>query len=219
MSSGRCVELTQYGVQCTRDAYVVLRGDPLCWQHRNAREDRDMGDEVEKRWLESAALEPSYPGPNLMLRFLRRMGSMASPCDVCGGPVRSSTIVVHPITLQRIRLLLCASTRCRAQVSAWQGSAMARRARVAMDYLHEARSERQFIRKGIPMQFASVSRATIREFIESGLDAATVDHAGTSASGLNSTIATLGFADEVYAETRSGQTVLRRIGVKPETVA
>lgn len=61
----------------------------------------------------------------------------------------------------------------------------------------------------MPEQYPGISREALRAFLDSDLARATVPD--TSASILNNTILTLGLRAEVYAEERSGKTVLRRV--------
>jgi hypothetical protein len=132
-------------------------------------------------------------------------------CPVCGRyERRGGTLVVHPITLQRYYLYLCGRRGCRDRVVRWQGAAEARRHRAVTDYEHEHRLIEPFtLVEGMPPQYAGVSRATLRAFLDSGYEAATVG--GGSAATLNGSIRSLGFAGSVYAEVRSGSAVLRRV--------
>lgn len=61
----------------------------------------------------------------------------------------------------------------------------------------------------MPEQIPSYARAALRAFYESG-DPRAVVH-DVSANVLDQSIASLGLGSEMYAETRSGETVLRRI--------
>lgn len=60
----------------------------------------------------------------------------------------------------------------------------------------------------MPEQYASTAREAVRAFWDAGFEVATVR--GVDDSTLNSAIATLGLQESLYAETRSGETVLRR---------
>jgi hypothetical protein len=64
----------------------------------------------------------------------------------------------------------------------------------------------------MPPQYPSLSRATLRAFIESGAEVATVEGYGPQAvTALNGSIKSLGFGRLVFAEQRSHQAVLRRV--------
>lgn len=141
------------------------------------------------------------------------------PCEVCGRQSRHRVLFTHPLHLRRMYANLCRRSHCERAVKAWEGKADARRRRAQMDWEREhplvAAAD---LVSYIPPQYPSVTRATLRRFVDSGEDVATVTGDVVSVGSLNGSIRSLGFSDEVYAELRSGQTVLRRI-VREETTS
>lgn len=161
---------------------------------------------------EIEALMPKRPESWLGVRVMERLtGAWIPSCEVCGHRASTRRVVVYPRTLARGAMRLCNRRGCREKVAAWQGATEARRARAMNDYEHENGIVMPHdLKQGIPPQYPSISRATLRAFLDSGLIAATV--AGSSSpSALQGSIESLGFGNEVYAEVRSGQTVLRRV--------
>jgi hypothetical protein len=173
------------------------------------------------------ALAPQFGGyyRNPLVRMLEGLGAedladsiqsrggYKRQCVCCGRMAKSRCIVVAPRTLHRFYEHVCNRKSCQKQLADWQGTANARRERAKSDWEHENGMMSPFdITKGIPVQYPSLSRATLRAFLDSGLEAATVQGAGgRSVAVLNGSIRSLGFADEVYAEIRSGEAVLRRV--------
>jgi hypothetical protein len=139
-----------------------------------------------------------------------------STCGYCNRKATTKRLVVSPETLHRYYENMCGRRSCQKKLEAWQGAARARRARAQSDWEHEHGGAPPLdFSEGIPVQYPSLSRATLRAFLDSDLEAATVRGAGQrTVSALNGSIRSLGFANEVYAEIRSGEAVLRRVGKK-----
>jgi len=117
---------------------------------------------------------------------------------------------VDPISLARSYYRVCHGA-CYKKLRTWEGRAAARARRAQYDWERQNPEVAPLaLIADIPPQYPSVSRATLRAFIDSGEDVATVEN-GTNPTALNSSIKSLGFGDRVYAEVRSGQTVLRRV--------
>lgn len=133
-------------------------------------------------------------------------------CGYCGRRAGTRSVVVNPITFRRSYIALCGRRRCSKKLRTWEGQADSRRRRAQYDWERQNPEAAPLALIGhIPPQYPSVSRATLRAFLDSGEDVATVDGC-LDPSRLNGSIKSLGFADEVYAELRSGQAVLRRGG-------
>ena len=163
------------------------------------------------------ALAPTYPEPRWWLRFWSwllgeaRYRDWPEPCVYCGHRATTRRLVVTPRTLRRETVRLCGRAGCRDRLAAWQGRAETRRQRSVLDWESEwGVAAPHDLVKGMPTQYPSVSRATLRAFLASDEIAATVSGDGLTAATLNASIRALGFGDSVYAEVRSGQAVLRR---------
>jgi hypothetical protein len=139
-------------------------------------------------------------------------------CSVCGhvcGRKRGIRFLyVHPFHFMRRYAFVCGK-RCQRKVTAWEAMGLARKRRALHDWEHQhPDSGFVLMTEGMPAQYPSLSRAVLRAFLTSDMEEATVD--GSSPSVLNGTIKRLGFEGKVYAEERSGQTVIRRV---PDTAA
>lgn len=140
-----------------------------------------------------------------------RIFKVESNCSYCGWRrVRTSILVVNPIHHNRHYVSLCNSPRCHKNLREWEqmGEARLRRSQRDWELQHPDQVEYQ-LTPGMPAQYPSVSRAVLRAFVASGEDAMTVG-SGTSVTAINGSIRRLGYTSQVYAEIRSGQTVLRR---------
>lgn len=133
-------------------------------------------------------------------------------CVYCGRRASTTRMAVNPITLQRNRYELCKRPACANRLRDWEGMADARRRRAQYDWERENPTvAAAAMVSEIPPQYPSVSRATLRAFLDSGRDMATLATTGRwTVTALNGSIKRLGFADQVFAEVRSGQAVLRR---------
>lgn len=123
---------------------------------------------------------------------------------VCGRHVfrYNKVIVIDPDTLKRRYIRICGRDACR-QLARSQGL---RLERTLADWIHE-HPEPVDLTPGIRIQYDGRSRRTLRAFVDSGLEAATV---GGDPATLNLSATALGLSPEVYAEQRSGTTALRR---------
>lgn len=141
-------------------------------------------------------------------------GQSGHRCAYCGRKRGvSGRLVVNPISLQRQRMLICRNPSCNDALKNWIGTGEARRRRSQWDWEQEHPTVAAKALIGyIPPQYPSVSRATLRAFLDSDLESATVgDSDERDAGSLNGSIRSLGFSSEVFAEIRSGQAVLRRV--------
>lgn len=210
---------TVYGSahSCAREATRIVKGEGLCWQHAEIAQRPWKHWELEERELKQLdALAPKYPAPHWTVRIrqwlfdLFRIDVWLRSCQVCGRRASTSTLVVNPRSLRRHYVALCSRRSCSAQIGEWQGQADLRRQRSMADYEHEhGVTDAIDLQRGMPPQYPSLSRATLRAFLDSQLPVATV--AGSDIRALNGSIRRLGFDREVYAEQRSGQAVLRRV--------
>jgi hypothetical protein len=186
--------------------------------------------EVDTWWEGREAIEAGYPGsdrgPRGFLRLRRALGQHVyrlsdsvggggEACAVHGRRAKGNILITNPLTLRRHKVAVCGRASCARAWREWSdlGNAAYVRARVDWDKQHPEAAAARLV-DGIPAQYPSVSRSTLRAFVESDLEDATVEE-GSSATTLNGTIDRLGFGDKVYAEIRSGQTVLRRIRERP----
>ena len=210
---------------CTRQARRIVDGHPYCWQHAEMTLRPHMHWEQEERDL--AQMRTQAPAPKVWYRWYVRSlyalrltgwaerlnrGNFCT-CSYCDTRATTSLLAVNPITLQRSKWAVCSSPECVQKLRAWEGAGNSRRSRAQMDWEYERGVQSPYdLTKGIPTQYPSLSRSTLRAFLESGLPAATVEGAGErTVAALNGSIRTLGFADQVYAEIRSGEAVLRRM--------
>lgn len=213
---------------CARQATRLVRGRPYCWQHAEIALRPHMHWEQEERDL--TQLRAGAPRPqskqSWLGRLFYRLGMSAwaddhlkkscyASCSYCDRRPTTSRMAVNPLTLQRSKHPLCSREECEQKLRVWEGAGNSRRARAELDWQHENGISTSYdLSKGIPTQYPSLSRATLREFLDSGMPVATVEGAGErTVASLNGSIRTLGFADQVYAEIRSGEAVLRRIEV------
>lgn len=135
-------------------------------------------------------------------------------CSDCGDWTCTREQRVEPVSLRRVRPLVC--TSC---LSWMPGN---ERRRSEQELLRQQRTERDWAKVSTPIeadallgdvmpeQYASKARAAVRAFFDAGFDVAAVRDSDSAT--LNSSIRTLGLEERVYAETRDGVTVLRRSG-------
>jgi hypothetical protein len=184
---------------------------------------RDYATPDERTLREVRQLAPTHPiGPLMRLRwtiggwdwaYRRRWGNV-DPCAYCTRVARRKFLVTNPLSLQRQYYVVCRRKRCLAALRRWEATADARRRRAQYDWERQHEDVAALLLIGsIPPQYPSVSRATLRAFLDSGADVATVGARSPDpmARALNSSIRTLGFGGRVFAEIRDGQAVLRRV--------
>lgn len=200
------------GPRCSRAAETIVYGRPLCWQHGRIASQQARWEEEDRSMEEIRDTAPSYPQPRRARLFDYRLVG-GSTCAYCRRRADARTLVVNPISLQRTYELLCGRRRCRQKLRDWEMNAGTRRERAVWDWQREhlAPVPPAVLADGMRPQYRSISRATLREFLDSGVDAATVLTPGISAVTLNGSIKTLGFEAEVFAEVRDGTTTLRRV--------
>ena len=162
------------------------------------------------------ALSPTYPQRRRTLRDIVFRHD-DSRCCYCGRYSTHRRIVVQPVALQRRYFHLCSRQACVMRLLEWSACANARRLRAQFDWEAENPTAAAADLIGyIPPQYPSISRATLRAFLDSGANDATIaDDSKIGVEQMNGSIRVLGFYNEVYAEQRSGQTVLRRIRERP----
>lgn len=131
------------------------------------------------------------------------------PCADCGQLTDSSTIRVEPGTLRRRKVFVCDSHRVRSNSRDEQ----LRKERAYKDWreITDPLVDDALRIGQMPEQIPGPTRAALRAFRESGDTRAVVD--GINASTLNQSLRALGLDDEMYAETRGNETVLRRVEV------
>lgn len=157
-------------------------------------------------WFEDHGLAPNWAMDRMCYRT----------CGYCGRKAKTRSMAVSPITLRRSLVDLCNRKGCLQKLRAWEGQSDSRRRRAQFDWERQHPEAAALALIGyIPPQYPSVSRATLRAFLDSGADVATVD--GSDATTLNGSIKRLGFGDAVFAERRSDLVVLRRCDVQEDT--
>lgn len=179
---------------------------------------RDFAELDDRTLDELRAMAPTYPRTKSWRgRIYSRMhpnARFSMGCGYCARMPKSRSLVVNPITLRRHYIELCKRRDCSGRLQAWADRADARRRRAQFDWERENPAVAPLELIGhIPPQYPSFSRATLRKFIDSGEPTATVKRRASSeltASALNGSIRSLGFSDDVYAEIRSGEVVVRR---------
>jgi hypothetical protein len=132
-------------------------------------------------------------------------------CSYCTRKATRRVLAVNPITLQRCYENLCTRDTCCDRLREWENIGAARRRRTQIEWAkqHPDKVE-ELVSEHVLPQYPALSRRVLRAFVESGEDMATVV-AASSVTALNSSIRSLGFADKVYAELRSGVPTLRRM--------
>lgn len=208
---------------CSRQARRFVDGRPFCWQHAEMvfRPDRRFDEEERDLAQIKAATPHSSHWESRFVRFLRVLGLQRWAdsfknhwgCSYCTCKATTSRLAVNPLTLQRSRYSLCSSPECKQKLREWEGSGSARRQRAITDWQYENGITSAYeLMNEMPMQYPSLSRATLKAFLDSGQAVATVKGSGErTVAALNGSIKALGFADQVYAEVRSGEAVLRRL--------
>lgn len=212
----------RYDPRCSRSAGSIVAGRALCWQHaRRERQNTAYWEMEERTMAQMDALAPDFRDTSARTRLFGRLGvfqnsdlGYKNTCSYCNRKARTSRLVVSPMNLRRVRWPLCGRSKCESKLRAWENTARTRRARAEWDMEQELvfMPEPAGLREGIRMQYPSVSRATLRAFLESDMQSATVENASDlSVTALNGSIKVLGFEDTVYAEIRDGVATLRRI--------
>lgn len=130
----------------------------------------------------------------------RRVG----PCIGCGQPTHDRSVVVDS-NLRRRKPFVCSD--CCGRVGDHEYR-VERTRRDWQEVTDPVRRDRLLLDQ-MPEQYPGISREALRAFLDSDATRAVVPD--TTPSILNRTIATLGLDDEVYAEERSGETVLRKV--------
>jgi len=131
-------------------------------------------------------------------------------CDNCGVITCSSTIgIENSLTLRRKKLYICDPCSFDARWKEKQKELARQRTltdweKVTVPVDGGALTQR------MPEQYASKARSAVRAFFDAGFDEAVVT--GSDVSTLMASARTLGLNEQVYAELRDGETVLRRIG-------
>lgn len=130
-------------------------------------------------------------------------------CLECGARTDNSKVGIEEGTLRRRKMYICG--RCIFESDSF---------RERQEELRELRTKRDWervtdpitqenIRVSMPEQYASKARATVRAFASSEFEFAAAS--GSDPATLAQTINTLGLADEIYVETRNGETILRKV--------
>lgn len=135
------------------------------------------------------------------------------PCETCGALTCRWGWGVDG-NLRRKRQFRCVSAgRASCGESRW--SRRNRRSRTHKDWseVTDPIVDKRLLPGIMPEQYPGVSRETLRAFLDSNASVAVA--LDTTPSNVNKTIAVLGLDKEVYAEERSGETVIRRITQRP----
>jgi len=132
------------------------------------------------------------------------------PCDECGTKTTTRAMMIDPVSLRRTFVPRCASCRWDYPEDPVQKELRSKRYQIDRGLLTDPLDMSSIDTHLFPEQYSSRVRRVLRAFLASEAEAGVVNE-DIGASSLNQTIATLGLRDELYAEERSGQTVLRRI--------
>lgn len=131
-------------------------------------------------------------------------------CILCGGLTDGSSLIIDEGSLRRTRRPMC--MKCSLNRShpfhKRQNRLRSERTKRDLGKLTDP-TPRGLLREEMPEQYSSKARAVIRAFHESGFEFAAV--ADSDAASLSGSLAVLGLSNEIYVETRDGETILRRV--------
>lgn len=131
-------------------------------------------------------------------------------CTLCKGLTTSRTMRIDPISKQRKSQPLCSGCSLRPSIDQDEQIALQKTRRLEdIEKVTVPAMDSHMDYEQMQDQYASLTRDTIRSMLSSDAEEATVF--GIKAQTLNQSLLSTGLDDEMYAETRNGTTVLRRI--------
>lgn len=138
------------------------------------------------------------------------------PCVVCGKLTCRKAYSINPRTLKRETVFVCNryfwpnESACGQQITHGLSRLAKQRAENDARYIPQDVIV-SFTENVMSEQWPCISRATLRAFLASKAEVATIDPEGASLTGLAGSIRSLGFSDDVYVEQRGKSVVLRKV--------
>lgn len=141
--------------------------------------------------------------------FCKGESSRHRCCNNCGAVTCSASLKIDARSLRRHWRAECDSCKWKSLGDPHQAALRSKRTKQDWEHISAPVNRERIIAGQMGEQYPGVSRETIRAFRESG--AVTAIAPDVDAASLQQTISVLGLEDEMYAETRGDETVLRRI--------